>query len=79
MIANEGETINRRYLLNIGDDPSKVLEPIWGYAHLPLVPLEEACKPLHNIISRLEPHIWVALENSKNPSDNLTQDESAAI
>ncbi|CAF0742866.1 unnamed protein product [Adineta steineri] len=79
MIANEGETINRRYLLNIGDDPSKVLEPIWGYAHLPLVPLEEACKSLHNIISRLEPHIWVALENSKNPSDNLTQDESAAI
>ena len=79
MATDECDNINRRYLLNIGDDPSAVLEPIWGYAHEPLTSLTEACTPLHNLISRLEPHIWVALENSKSPSDNLTQDESAAI
>lgn len=50
-----------------------------GYADEPLVSLKEACVPLHSIVSRLEPHIWVALGNSKTPSDNLTQDESAAI
>jgi hypothetical protein len=71
--------INRRYLLNTSDDPSEVLEPVWGYAREPLVSLSEACKPLHNIVSRLEPHILVALQNSKHPSNNLTQDESAAI
>jgi hypothetical protein len=79
MSTDEEAPINRRYLLSIGDDPTKVLEPIWGYASEPLLSLEEACKPLHNIVSRLAPHIWVALENSKTPSDNLTQNESAAI
>jgi hypothetical protein len=79
MAINEYEIKNRRYTLILDDDPNKILEPIWGYASKPLVSLREACEPLLHIVSRLEPHIWVALENSKNPPDNLTQDESAAI
>ncbi len=79
MDVDEYQVKNHRYTIFIDDNPNKVLEPIWGYAAQPLVSLREACKPLHKIVSRLEPHIWVALENSKNPLDNLTQDESAAI
>jgi hypothetical protein len=73
------EYINPRYLLNLGDDPKQLLEPIAGYAHEPLLSLEEACEPVVSIVARLPAHIWIAKQNSKNPADELTQDESAAI
>lgn len=73
------EYINPRYLLGIGDEPKQILEPIAGYAREPLLSLEEACEPLIAIVPRLPAHIWIAKQNSKKPSDNLTQDESAAI
>jgi hypothetical protein len=31
----------------------------------PILPLEEACKPLLNIVARLEAHVWIAMRNSK--------------
>ena len=71
--------INRRYLSGLSDEPKQILQPISGYTHEPLLTLEEACEPLHNIVPRLPAHIWVAKQNSKNPHDELTQDESAAI
>jgi hypothetical protein len=73
------EYINPRYLSGISDEPKQILQPISGYARQPLLPLEEACEPLIPMIPRLEAYIWVAKENSKNPADGLTQDESAAI
>jgi hypothetical protein len=73
------DPINPRYLLGIFDEPKQLLQPISGYAHEPLLPLEKACEPLLDIVPRLPPHIWVAKQNSKNPADGLTQDESAAI
>jgi hypothetical protein len=73
------EFINPRYLLGISDEPKQLLQPISGYTHEPLLPLEEACEPLLTIVSRLPAHIWIAKQNSKNPADGLTQDESAAI
>ena len=73
------EYINQRYLSGIADEPRQILQPITGYASEPLLSLEEACQPLLSIIPRLETYIWVAKQNSKNPPDGLTQDESAAI
>ena len=73
------EFINPRYLLGISDEPKQLLQPITGYADEPLLSLEEACEPLLNIVARLPVNIWIAKENSKNPADGLTQDESAAI
>ena len=73
------EFINPRYILGLGDDPKQLLQPIAGYAKEPLLPLEEACEPLLDIVGRLPAHIWIAKQNSKNPHDGLTQDESAAI
>ncbi|CAF3940622.1 unnamed protein product [Adineta steineri] len=71
--------INPRYLLGISDEPKQLLQPITGYAYEPLLSLEEACEPLLDIVPRLEPHIWIAKENSKTPADGLSQDESASI
>ena len=79
MSASLDININRRYISGISDEPKKLLPPIFGYAREPLLSLEEACASLLHVVPRLPPHIWVAKENSKNPSDGLTQDESAAI
>ena len=73
------EFINPRYILGLGDDPKQLLQPIAGYAQEPLLPLEDACEPLLDIVGRLPAHIWIAKQNSQNPADGLTQDESAAI
>jgi hypothetical protein len=73
------ETINPRYLLGVTDEPKQLLEPILGYAHEPLLSLEEACEPILTIVSQLPVHIWIAKENAKSLADGLTQDESAAI
>jgi hypothetical protein len=70
---------NPRYLLGITDEPKQLLQPILGYALEPLLSLEDACQPVLTIVPHLSAHIWIAKENSKNPSDGLTQDESAAI
>jgi hypothetical protein len=79
MDTDLNETINPRYLSALSDEPKQLLEPISGYAREPLLSLEEACEPLLTIVPRLPAHIWIAKQNSKNPTDDLTQDESAAI
>ena len=73
------EFINHRYLSGVSDEPKQLLQPITGYVYEPLLPLEKACEPLLDIIDRLEAHIWIAKQNSKNPADGLTEDESASI
>ncbi|CAF4894569.1 unnamed protein product [Rotaria sp. Silwood1] len=73
------EYTNPPYLSDISEEPKQLLEPISGYAHESLLPLEEACEPLLNIVPSLPAHIWIAKQNSKNPPNDLTQDESAAI
>ncbi|CAF1527411.1 unnamed protein product, partial [Rotaria sordida] len=79
MSTSQSENINHRYLSGISDEPKQLLEPISGYTHEPLLSLEEACEPLLNIVPRLPVHIWIAKQNSQNPAEDLTQDESAAI
>jgi hypothetical protein len=73
------DMINQRYLSGIIDEPKQLLQPILGYALEPLLPLEDACQSILTIVPNLATHIWIAKENSKQPSDGLTQDESAAI
>jgi hypothetical protein len=73
------ELMNPRYLSVVSDQPQQILQPITGYAQEPLLSIEEACEPLLPIVPRLEVNIWVAKQNSKEPADGLTQDESAAI
>ena len=71
---------NPRLRANIRDEPKQMLQPISGYEDEPLLSLEEACKPLANIIDKeLKQNIIIAKMNSTEPADNLTEDESASI
>ena len=57
-----------------------MLLPISGYEEEPLLPLEEACKPLEKILDQeLKQNIIIAKMNSKEPANQLSQDESASI
>ena len=72
--------INHRLIANIRDEPKQMLKPIAGYEREPLVSLEEACKPLENVLDEeLEQNISIAKMNSKEPEFGLTSDEFAAI
>ncbi|CAF0802316.1 unnamed protein product [Didymodactylos carnosus] len=71
--------LNSRFVANLQEEPKQMLTPIIGYEKEPLLPLEEACEPLNTILKDLPQQIWVAKQNCKEPSDGLTQDESAAI
>jgi hypothetical protein len=71
---------NPRLKASIRDEPKQMLQPISGYEDEPLLPLEEACKPLETIIDKeLQQNIMIAKMNSTEPEDELTPDESASI
>jgi hypothetical protein len=72
--------VNYRLFDNIGDEPKQMLKPISGYEREPLLPLEEACKPLEELLDHeLKQNIIIAKRNSTEPESGLTQDESASI
>ncbi|CAF1049985.1 unnamed protein product [Adineta ricciae] len=71
--------INPRFLSNLKDEPSNILQPISGYEHEPLLSLEESCQSLYPLIDNLAQYIWISKRNSQNPDDGLTSDESASI
>ena len=72
--------INYRLLADVGKEPTQLLKPISGYEKEPILPLEEACKPLENILDQeLKRNIIIAKGNSKKPANQLSQDESASI
>jgi hypothetical protein len=55
-------------------------EPILEYANEPLLSLAEACAPLADILHDLDLYVKIALdETPEQPSNGLTNDESAAI
>ena len=66
---------------DIGNVTEKRLLPIDGYQSVPLVGLMEAMQPIKekSLFDRLNTKVFIAMENSKCPADNLTVDESAAI
>lgn len=72
--------INCRFLASTQDESKQMLKPIAGYEHEPLLPLEEACKPLEHLFDHeLRQNIIIAKMNSTEPEHELTQDESASI
>ncbi|CAF3441629.1 unnamed protein product [Rotaria sp. Silwood1] len=73
------ENPNPRFLTNIQDEPSNMLQPIAGYEREPLLCLEEACESLYSLINDLPQYIWISKHNCQNPEDGLTKDESASI
>lgn len=73
------EVANPRFLSNIKDEPSNILQPIAGYEREPLLSLEDACQPLYSLIEDLPQYIWISKQNCKRPEDGLTVDESASI
>ena len=73
-------SMNRRLVADIRDEPKQMLMPIAGYELQPLLPLEEACKPLEGLLDhQLKQNIFIAKKNSEQPKNGLTQDESASI
>ncbi len=46
---------------------------------MPLMSLNSAVENLEKIIPQIKQNAWIAIENSANPVDELTSDESAAI
>ncbi|CAF0952177.1 unnamed protein product [Adineta steineri] len=65
--------------LDATSEPQRRLTPIHGYELKPLVPLEEAVRPLESLITNIQGSVWTAIGNCEQPKDGLTPNESAAI
>jgi hypothetical protein len=65
--------------LDAGEERLNILVPLRGYASQPLVSLRESVVRLRTLLDDLDSRVYTALARSRNPRDNLTQDESAAI
>jgi hypothetical protein len=76
-----GDAIDQRILriTDIVQEPLQFRTPIGGYENVPLVSLEEAVKPLVDILPTVQSHAYMAKQICQNPADELTQDESASI
>jgi hypothetical protein len=66
-------------LVDIAEEPKKLLLPIEGYEKMPLVTLEEAVEPIVDFLPDIRSRAFIAKNNSENPKDGLTVDLSAAI
>ncbi|CAF3387984.1 unnamed protein product, partial [Rotaria sp. Silwood2] len=64
---------------DVAEEPCIMLAPIEGFNIQPLVALEKATEPLHNIVPRLQTFVHVAKQRAKHPADGLSVDESASI
>ncbi|CAF1263630.1 unnamed protein product [Adineta steineri] len=64
---------------DITEESSQILTFFEDYENIPLVSLEEAIQPLTTYIPDIERKVWIVKQRCKNPSDNLTSDESASI
>ena len=65
--------------LDVGKERGKLLQPIEGYRDLPLVTLEKAIEPIVEFCPDVCRRAYIAKDNCDQPTDGLTQDESAAI
>lgn len=64
---------------DVAGEPCTMLPPIEGFNNYPLVSLEEAIEPLIPIVQDVKERATIAKNNSKDPSDDLSSDQSAAI
>ncbi len=66
-------------LLDVAEEPKKMLLPIEGYEKMPLVTLEEAIEPITDILPNIGERVYIAKCNCEQPRGRLTSDLSAAI
>ncbi|CAF2603985.1 unnamed protein product [Rotaria sp. Silwood2] len=64
---------------DVGTLPKRMMAPIEGYEKVALVTLEEAVKPLVDIVPKVERNVFIVKQNCQEPEDGLTIDESASI
>ncbi|CAF3456587.1 unnamed protein product [Rotaria socialis] len=76
-LSNQGSYAFK--LSDIVEEPERMLPPIQGYEKMPLVSLEEAVKPLIDIVPEVERMVFTVMPNCQNSSDGLSTDESASI
>lgn len=65
--------------MDVPGEPEHAYSRSKGYENMPLVSLEEALQPVHDLIPNMDRYAWIAKRNSSTPLDGLTLDESAAI
>ncbi|CAF1431012.1 unnamed protein product [Adineta ricciae] len=65
--------------LDAAEEPNRILLPIEGYEKEQIISLELAVEPIKLFLHDLDRKVKIALQNSQNPSDNLSSNESAAI
>lgn len=77
--SEQPNLITSRYT-DLHDEPvDRHLAPITAYREVSQTSLEESLKLVSHLFMDLESYVWIAKENSKNPANGLTQDESASI
>ena len=77
--SNRSNLTTSRYI-DFRDKPiSRLLAPITAYEDASQVVLEESIKAVPHLFKRIGGNVWVAKENSKNPANDLTQNEPASI
>ena len=74
----EEAVVSERFT-DVADEPEQILIPLQGYEEYDIVSIEKALEPLKNILYNLGAMIRTARKNCREPGDNLTEDESAAI
>ncbi|CAF3341402.1 unnamed protein product [Rotaria sp. Silwood2] len=75
---NSGKSMSIR-VTDFSPLPKQMLAAIDGYENMPLVSIEEAVKPLLNIVPKVERNVHIVKQNCGNPKNGLTTDESASI
>lgn len=73
------KTDEARRFSDIGVLPKRMLAPIEGYEHVPLVTLEEAVEPLVGIVPKIKRNVFIVMQNFNELEDDLSTDESASI
>jgi hypothetical protein len=78
--SNSGQGDHRFTSLHDLDGRQQMLMPLSGYETEPLVSLEESIKYLVNLFNNdIHRYVYIAKQNTRQPKDELTHDESAAI
>ncbi|CAF4327956.1 unnamed protein product [Rotaria sp. Silwood2] len=77
--SEDNNNWNPRLIENTCDEPGAVLQPLEDYQESILVSLEEAIEPIKSPFRNLPRDVWIAKNASKEPADDLSPDESAAI
>ncbi|CAF1203588.1 unnamed protein product [Rotaria sordida] len=71
---------NKSRFTDLENEPvDHLLPPIRGYQGQTLISLVEAIQPVSSFFVEIKDNVMIALQNSQNPADGLTQDESASI